>query len=75
MTNKRSFGDFEPIDPYDWMHKMSQTLERAIHMQQHFERDLMAMKNKVIRLNEDIVNLRVALDLDKIQRDLDNDKI
>ena len=63
-------GGFQPVDPYDWMHRLSTTLESAIVMQTHFEHDLSKLQEKVEQLQQDIVTLQ--LDLDVLQMKLES---
>lgn len=70
MKKMNGLGGFQPVDPYDWMHRMSKTLESCIHLQTHFEQDLFKLQEKVEQLQQDIVTLQ--LDLDVLQMKLES---
>ena len=70
----RMFGDFQPIDPFDWMTKMSKTLETTIRLQQRFEQDLKQLNTKLEQLQLDLHDLQLSVDLVRMKQEtLEND--
>ncbi len=63
MSKMNGLGGFQPVDPYDWMHRLSKTLESAIVMQTHFERDLLKLQEKLDHMHKDVINLQLDLDI------------